>query len=151
MIIAYRASSSATFAAGMPVFLDGSSVYPASEFFWNTDLDTTQQDFSQAFMGIATGPKYQEGGLWRVDVELSPNVPIAYESDGFTISPGALLAPAEGSFQTLSDTQWTQVATPGRAVARAVSLDSPFATSGKLTIASAFHTGSSNVNAQVGT
>lgn len=151
MIIAYPASSSATFAAGMPVFLDGINVFPASEFAWNTDLQTTLADFSKVFVGIATGPRFITSVGWKVNVEVSPNVPIAFTAKALQPIVGRMYAPAEGNIEQLSDTEWQQVVSPGQAVARCIGVDSQFGLTGTLTIASSIHTGSSNINAQLGT
>jgi hypothetical protein len=143
-----RVDSGTVLEAGDMVFLDTDDVKPASDFTWDTDLATTQSAFAAAFIGIAH-QQSADGDTDDVSVDLSPHAVYEFDVNSATYEVGDQLAPDEQS-QTLMNQQLEAIGSGADAIARAAEYKAAAATALRVTFASAFHTGSSNVNAAIG-
>ncbi len=130
------------------LYLDGTEARPAGEFPWDTDLATTQAQFADQFLGIAH-ERSAEGESEPISVDLSPMSVYELEVDPAAYEVGQLLGPAEAS-GALQEQQLAAVASPGRAIARAVEFSTGEVSRLRVTFASAWATGSTNTNAALG-
>lgn len=143
-----RVESATVLEAGDMVYLDGNDVKPASAFDWDTDLTTTQAAFAAVFLGIAH-QQSAAGNSDDVSIDLSPNAVYEFDVNSATYEVGDDLGPDELSGALMSQ-QLEAVASGTRAIARAAEYKAAAATTLRMSFASAFHPGSSNVNAAVG-
>jgi hypothetical protein len=143
-----RVDAATVIAAGDLVWLDGDDVKPASDFAWDTNLATTQAAFAAAFLGVAHTPS-AAGETDDVSVDVGPHSVYQFAVPSGTYEVGDDLGPDEGS-SSLQSQQLEAVASAANAIARAAEYKSAASTLLKVTFASAFHTGSSNVNAAIG-
>jgi len=130
------------------LYLDSGTARPASEFTWDTDLATTQAAFADAFLGIAH-ERSEVGETEPISVDISPQAIYEFDLDASSYTLGDLLGPDEAT-STLMTQQLEAVGTTARAIARLVEITSGFVSKARVTFASAYSTGSANVNAQVG-
>ena len=145
----FRVASDTIIEVGDLIYIDNSNqAKPASDFSWNTNLPTTQADFSAVFAGIAYS-RSADGDTNPVSVNVSPNSVYEADATSATFEVGTPLAPAEGS-STLTTQQLETVADPLNAIARAAEYHEQSSSRVRFTIASAFHTASANINASLG-
>jgi hypothetical protein len=148
VLVRGKVDSATVIDPGDLVYLDGDDVKPASAFPWTTNLATTQESFAEKFLGVA-----QEGSAAGSTAPISIDVGSAsvYE---FACAAGAYelgddLGPDEAS-GSLMDQQLEAVSAAGRGIARAVESTGAGATRLRVTLASAYFTGSANANAALG-
>lgn len=134
--------------AGDLVFLDEDDVKPAADFPWDTDLATTQASFAATFLGIAHQQSFA-GEAGDLSIDLSPHAVYEFDVNPAAYEVGDRLGPDESS-STLMNQQLEAVGAAGLAIARAAEYRPASASRLRVTFASAFHTGSSNVHAQIG-
>ncbi|MCA9040451.1 MAG: hypothetical protein KDA65_08900 [Planctomycetaceae bacterium] len=147
-LIKVRVDSTTVIEAGDLVFLDTDDVKPASDFNWDTDLGTTQASFAAVFLGVAHQCS-ANGDTDPISVDVSPHSVYEFDVAASTYEVGDLLGPDESSSE-LHDQQLEGVASGGLAIARAVEYRSSSSSLLRVNFASAFHTGSANVNAAMG-
>lgn len=133
--------------AGDLVWLDSGQAKPASDFTWTVNLATTQALFAAAFLGIAQEPS-PEGESTPISVDISPSSVYEFDAASASYALGATLGPDESS-STLMDQQ-LEAATAVNSIARTVEKSDGTVTKVRVSFASAYHTGSSNVNASIG-
>ena len=142
-----RVDSATEISAGDMVFLDTDDVKPASSFTWSTDLATTQGAFAAAFLGIAHQPS-EVGETDPISVDVSPQAIYEFDVVSAAYEVGALLGP-DGSSSLLVN-QRLKAAVAASAIARSAEYQGSGTTALRVMFASAFHTGSGNVNSAVG-
>jgi hypothetical protein len=130
------------------VYLDTDDVKPAADFPFDTDLATTRGAFAAVFLGVCHQPS-AEGESNDVSIDLSPLSVYEYEVDSATFEVGDLLAP-DGDSDEIVSQRLAKVASAAQAIARSAEYKASAATLLRMQFASAFHTGSSNVNAALG-
>src|SRR5690606_12988884 len=130
------------------VYLDVGSARPASEFTWDTNLATTQAAFADMFLGIAHEGS-ADGDTNPISIDISPHSDYEFDLDAGTYALGDLLGPDEAGTSLMTQ-QLEAVAAAARAIARIVELTTGTVSKSRVTFASAFSTGSANVNAQIG-
>ena len=143
-----RVDAGTVIEAGDMVYLDTDDVKPAGDFPWTTNLATTQGSFAGVFLGVA----YQasaEGESDPISVDVSPLSIYEYGVSSGTFEVGALLGPDESS-STLHPQQLEGVANGGLAIARSAEYKASASSLLRVNFASAFFTGSGNVNASIG-
>ncbi|MEM1060984.1 MAG: hypothetical protein AAF532_02845 [Planctomycetota bacterium] len=130
------------------IYLDVGAAKPAGDFPWDTDLATTQGGFAAAFLGVAHSPS-ADGDTEDVSVDVSPTSVYEFDVTSAAYAVGATLGPADGGSSTLAS---ASLSAAGATSAVGVSAEAVPGGSTKLRVqfASAFHPGSSNVNAAVG-
>lgn len=143
-----RVDADTVIEAGDLVFLDNDDAKPASEFTWTSNLATTQAAFAAAFLGVAHQAS-AAGDTDPVSVDVSPFSVYEMNVAAGTYEVGDLLSPDESS-STLMCQQLEAVASGGLGIARAAEYKASSSTRLRVTFASAFHTASSNVNAELG-
>ena len=132
------------------VFLDSDDVKPASSFTWDTDLATTQSAFAAVFMGVAH-EQSADGDTEPISVDLSPDAVYEFDVASATYEVGDLLGPdKDGGNNNLMDQQLEAVASDSLGIARAAEYKAAAATALRVMLASAYYTGSANVNANLG-
>lgn len=144
----FRVDADTVIEAGDLVYLDGDDVKPASAFPWDTDLATTQAAFAAAFVGVAH-QQSRAGETDDISVDLSPHAVYEFDVNPAAYEVGDVLAPDESS-NTLMNQQLEAVASGTLGIARAAEYKPASASRLRITIASAFHTGSANANAALG-
>jgi hypothetical protein len=143
-----RVDSGTVLEAGDLVYLDSDDVKPASDFTWTSDLATTQSAFAASFLGV-THQQSASGDTDDVSVDLSPHSVYEFDVNSATYEVGDELSPDEDS-STLMNQQLEAVASGTLAIARATEFKASSASTLRVTFASAFYTGSANVNAAIG-
>lgn len=141
-----RVDANSVIAAGDLVWLDGDDAKPASDFPWTTDLATTQAAFAEKFLGVA----HQQSAAGQTDpisVDVSPLSVYEFDAAAAPYEVGQPLGPDESGSTLLN--QQLESATAANAIARSAEY-SPSASTLRVTFASAFMTGSGNVNADLG-
>lgn len=133
--------------AGDMVWLDTDDAKPASDYTWSSDLATTQAGFAAKFLGIAQEPS-AAGETDDILVDVSPDSVYEFQCASATHVVGAPMGPDLVGSETLGD-QTLEAAVATSAVARCAETTGT-ATKVLATFASAYHTGSGNVNANVG-
>jgi hypothetical protein len=122
-------------------------VKPASDFTWDTDLATTQGGFAAVFVGVAYEAS-ADGDTADISVDVSADT--VYEMDcasaSFKVSDP--VGPAKQTGNALED-QKVVAAAAAASVGRVQETVSA-STKVKVSFASAYHTGSANVNAALG-
>ncbi|REJ95477.1 MAG: hypothetical protein DWQ34_06125 [Planctomycetota bacterium] len=142
-----RVDSATVIEAGDLVWLDGDDAKPASDFTWTTDLATTQAAFAAKFLGVA----HQQSAAGDVDpisVDVSPHSVYEFDANSAAYEIGAPLGPDEQSSALMN--QQLEAAAAANAVARAAESTPGAQATLRVTIASAYATGSANVNAALG-
>lgn len=134
--------------AGDLVYLDGDDVKPASAFPFTTDLATTQGNFAAVFLGIAHQPS-TVGQVDPLSIDLSPLSVYEFNVDPATFELGDKLA-CDGNSDGLETQQLIKVTNAAHAIARAAEYKATTSPLLRVQFASAFHVGSSNVNAALG-
>jgi hypothetical protein len=148
MLQKFRVDSPSVIEPGDLLFLDETVVRPAHEFPWQTDLATTQQSFAAAFVGIAH-EQSAAGDETPISVDVSSISVYEFDVPAQTFEFGGLLGPdAVGTL--LQDQQLHAVGLPGQAIARTVQYTDALMSRVRVSFASAFTTGSANVNAAIG-
>jgi len=143
-----RVDAGTVIEAGDMVYLDTDDVKPAGDFTWTTDLATTQGAFAAAFLGIA----YQCSGDGETDpisIDVSPLSVYEYGVNSATYEVGSLLGPDSASSE-LTSQQLEGVASAGLAIARSAEFKASASNLLRVNFASAFFTGSGNVNSAIG-
>lgn len=133
--------------AGDLVWLDSGEVKPAADFEWDTNLATTQAAFAAAFLGVAQEPS-PEGESTPISVDISPSSVYEFVAASAAYALGAPLGPDESSSTLMN--QQLEAAVAASAIARTVEKSDGTVTKVRVSFASAYHTGSSNVNAALG-
>ncbi len=144
----FRVDSGTVIEAGDLVFLDGDDIKPASSFAWNSDLATTQADFAAKFAGVA----HQSSSLGQTDdvsVDVSPMSIYEFDVNSTTYEVGDALSADELS-SSLMNQQLEAVGSDDLGIARASEYRASSSSRLRVSFASAFHSGSSNVNAELG-
>lgn len=145
-----RVDSATVIEKGDLVYLDTDDVKPASSFTWDTDLATTQAAFAAAFLGVAH-EQSASGDTDPISVDLSPDAVYEFDVASATYEVGDMLGPdKDGGNNKLMDQQLEAVASGGLGIARAAEYKAAAATALRVTLASAYYTGSANVNANLG-
>lgn len=144
----YPVLSATVIAKGDMLFLDSGTVKPAASFTWDTNIATTQASFAAAFVGIAYTAS-ANGETDPVQVDVSSESVWEFDMASATMLVGAPMGPAKASGNALEN-QKIVSATATSCIFRASDNYASATTRGKVTMASAYHTGSSNVNANVG-
>lgn len=147
-LIKVRVDSGTVIEAGDLVYLDVDDVKPASDYPWDTNLVTTQASFAAVFLGVAHQPS-ADGETESVSVDVSPLSVYEFDTQSATYEMGDLLGPDENA-STLTSQQFEAVASSGDAIARAMQYKATSSSMLRVSIASAFHVGSANVNAGIG-
>lgn len=143
-----RVDSGTVIEAGDLVYLDTDDVKPASDFPWDTDLATTQADFAASFLGVAH-QQSADGDTEDVSVDLSPLAVYEFDVNQATYEVGDELGPDENASK-LMDQQLEAIASGGAGIARAAEYKANQASTLRVLLASAYHTGSANANAAIG-
>lgn len=133
--------------AGDLVWLDGNRARPAADFAWTTDLATTQSAFAEVFLGIAHQPS-AAGESSPISVDVSPDAVYEMDVSPGTFTLGQALGPDELSQGLMS--QQLEAAAAAQAIARCAEFTGNSVSTVRVTLASAFHTGSGNAHAAVG-
>ena len=142
-----RVDSGTVISAGDLVWLDADDAKPASAFAWNTDLATTQSDFAAKFLGVAHQSS-QSGDTDPISVDLSPHSVYEFDVNTASYELGDVLGPDELSSTLMN--QQLEAAVAGSGIARAVEYTPSASGTLRVTLASAYATGSGNVNAEIG-
>ena len=143
-----RVDSATVIEVGDLVFLDGDDAKPASDFTWTTDLATTQAAFAASFLGIAH-QQSAAGDTDDVSVDVSPTSVYEFDAASATYELGDALGSDELS-STLESQKLEAVGSTSLGVARAAEYKAAASTRLRVTFASAYHCGSSNLNASLG-
>lgn len=133
--------------AGDLVWLDSGEAKPAADFEWTTNLATTQAAFAAAFLGVAQEPS-PDGESSPISVDVSPSSVYEFVTATASYDLGAPLGPDEASSTLMN--QQLEAAVAASAIARAAEASTSSTSRLRVTFASAFHSGSSNVNAALG-
>lgn len=144
----YPVASATVIAIGDMVWSNSGEVKPAADYTWDTNLATTQGTFAAAFVGIARTPS-AAGETTNVQVDVSPDAIYECDQASATIDIGTPVGPAKASGNALEN-QKIVAATATSCIGRAASDHQSAATRIRVNFASAFHTASANVNANVG-
>ena len=142
-----NAAANSVIEAGDLIWLDGQVARPASEFTWNTDLATTQADFATSFLGVAHQPSASGSGD-PITVDISPSSVYEFDTSAATFTLGDTLGCDENAAALMN--QQLEHAAAAQAIARAAESTGSGTTSVRVTLSSAYCTGSSNVNAAIG-
>lgn len=143
-----RVDSDTVLHAGDVVYLDTDDVKPASDFPFTTNLATTRGNFAAVFLGVCHQAS-AAGETAPVSVDLSPLSVYEFDVDPSTFEVGSKLA-CDGDSDGLSRQTLAKVSSAADAIARAAEYQAAAASLLRVQFASAFHTGSSNVNAALG-
>lgn len=143
-----RVDAATVIEAGDLVWLNTDDARPASAFPWTTNLATTQAAFAEKFLGVAH-QQSKAGDSDPISVDVSPNSVYEFDAHPATYELGALLGPDEAS-STLMSQRLEAVGAAGNAIARAAEYTPGSQGTLRVTFASAYSTGSANVNAAVG-
>ena len=143
-----RVDSDTVIDAGDLVWLDTDDAKPAADFTWTTDLATTQGNFAAAFLGVAHQSS-AAGETSDISVDLSPFSVYEFDVGSDTYELGGLLGPSHGT-NVLTNQKLETVASSGLAIARAAEYKAAASALLRVQFASAFHSASANVNADVG-
>lgn len=141
-----RVDADTVIAAGDLVWLDGDDAKPASDFPWTTNLQTSQAAFAAKFLGVS----HQQSAAGQTDpisVDVSPLSVYEFDAAAAAYEVGQPLGPSEDSSSLMS--QQLAAAVAASAIARSAEY-SPSAATLRVTFASAYCTGSGNVNADIG-
>lgn len=144
----YPVASATVIAIGDMVWSNSGEVKPNADYTWDTNLATTQGTHAAAFVGIALTPS-AAGETNNVQVDVSPESVYEVDMASATIDIGTPVGPAKASGNALEN-QKVVAATATSCIGRAASDHQSATTRVLVTFASAFHTSSSNVNANVG-
>ncbi len=143
-----RVDASSVIEAGDLVYLDGDDAKPASALTWDTNLATTQAAFAAVFLGVAHQSS-DEGESSPISVDVSATSVYEFDVASGTYEVGAVLGP-DASGTALMSGQLEGVVSRDLGIARSVEYRGSGATKLRVQFSSAFHTGSSNVNAGLG-
>jgi hypothetical protein len=144
----FRVDSGTVIEAGDLVYLDGDDVKPAASFTWTTDLATTQAAFAAQFAGVAHQSS-ASGQTADISVDVSPMSIYEFDVNSAAYEVGDVLAPDE-LLSAIMSQQLESVASANLGIARASEYRASSSSRLRVTFASAYHSGSSNVNAEVG-
>lgn len=144
----YPVASATVISIGDMLWSNSGEVKPAADFTWDTNIATTQASFAALFVGIAVTPS-ASGETTNVQVDVSPEAVYECDQASATIDIGTPVGPAKASGNALEN-QKVVAATGTSCIGRAASDHQSATTRVRVTYASAFHTASSNVNANVG-
>lgn len=144
----YPVLSATVITKGDMLFLDSGTVKPAASFTWDTNIATTQAGFAAVFVGIAYTAS-ASGETDPVQVDVSAESVWEFDMASATLVVGTPMGPAKASGNALEN-QKVVAAVAASSVFRASENYASATTRGKVTLASAYHTGSGNVNANVG-
>ncbi len=143
-----RVDSGTVIEAGDLVYLDGDDVKPAADFPFTTDLATTQGNYAAAFLGIAH-QQSADGDTDDLSIDFSPHAVYEMNVNAANYEVGDRLGPDELSAALMSQ-QLEAVPSADLAIARATEYKTSATSLLRVTLASAFHSGSGNINAQIG-
>lgn len=141
-----RVDSGTVIEAGDLLWLDTDDAKPASAFTWDTNLATTQAAFAAKFLGVAH-QQSPSGETAPISVDVSPHSVYEFDVASASYEVGAPLGPDNVSTALMD--QQLEAASAVNAIARAAEY-SGTTTVLRVTFASAYATGSSNVNANIG-
>lgn len=141
-----RVDSATVIEAGDLVWLDGDDAKPASDFAWTTDIAATQAAFAAKFLGVAH-QQSRDGDTDPISVDVSPHSVYEFDVPSAAYEVGQTLGPDESAAQLMN--QQLESALAANSIARAAEY-APIATTLRVTLASAWATGSGNVNASIG-
>ena len=133
--------------AGDLVWLDGDDAKPASDFAWTSDLATTQAAFAAKFLGVSH-QQSAAGDTEPVSVDVGPHSIYEFDVNSAAYEIGAPLGPDEQSSALMN--QQLEAAAAGSAIALAAEFTSGAQGTLRVSLASAYATGSANVNAALG-
>ncbi|CAB4162301.1 hypothetical protein UFOVP785_26 [uncultured Caudovirales phage] len=141
-------ASATVIAIGDGVYFNSGEVKPNADYTWDTNLATTQGTHAAAFWGIAVTPS-AAGETTNVQVDVSPESVYEVDMASATIDIGTAVGFAKASGNALEN-QKVVAATATSCIGRAASDHQSATTRVRVTFASAYHTASANVNANVG-
>ena len=144
----YPVASATVIAIGDMVWSNSGEVKPAADYTWDTNLATTQGTFAAAFVGIARTAS-AAGETTNVQGDVSPEAVYEMDQASATIDIGTPVGPAKASGNALEN-QKVVASTGTSCIGRAAADYQSATTRVRVTLASAYHTASSNVNANVG-
>lgn len=143
-----RVDAETVIEAGDLVWLDGDDAKPAADFPWDTNLATTQAAFAAVFLGVAH-QQSQAGDTEPISVDVGPHSVYEFDVASAAYELGDALGPDESS-STLMNQQLEGVGNATAAIARAAEYTPGSQSTLRVTLASAYSSGSANVNAAVG-
>ena len=143
-----RVDSGTVLEAGDLVYLDADDVKPAKDFPWTTDLATTQGAFAAVLVGVCH-QQSADGETDDVSVDLSPLSVYEFDVNADVYEVGDALGPDEQASKLMNQ-QLETVANAAQGIARAAEYKAASSSLLRVTLASAFHAGSANVNAALG-
>jgi hypothetical protein len=141
-----RVDSATVIEAGDLVWFDTDDAKPASAFAWTTNLATTQGNFAAKFLGVAH-QQSKDGDTDPISVDVSPHSVYEFDVASAAYEVGQPLGPDENTSKLMNQQLESAIATS--AIARAAEY-APTTSTLRVTLASAYATGSSNVNASIG-
>jgi hypothetical protein len=147
-LVSVRVDAATVIEVGDLLFLDTDDAKPASAFPWNTNLATTQSDFAAQFLGVAH-EQSKSGDTAPISVDVGSDAVYELDAASATYELGDTLGPDKDTGNQLLDQQ-LEAAVGTSSIARAVESKPAAATSLRVSFASAYYAGSSNVNAHVG-
>lgn len=144
----YPVASATVIAIGDLVWSNSGEVKPAADFTWDTNIATTQASYAALHVGVARTPS-ASGETTNVQVDVSPMAVYEFDQASAAIDIGTPVGPAKASGNALEN-QKVVAATGTSCIGRAAADYQSATTRVRITLASAFDTASSNVNANVG-
>lgn len=141
-----RVDADTVLSAGDLVWLDGNDAKPAADFPWTTNLAASQAAFAEKFLGIA----HQQSAAGQSDpisVDVSPLSVYEFDAAAAAYEVGQPLGPDENAGSLMN--QQLEAAAAANAIGRAAEY-APSTATLRVTFASAYATGSGNVNANLG-
>lgn len=142
----YPVASASVVNLGDAVYMD-TTAKANGDYTWDTNLATTQGTHAAVFIGIAHTAS-ASGETDNIQVNVNPETVYEVDCASATFLPGALVGFAKQSGNLL-EPQKVAAAISTSSVGR-VETGVTSATRVRVTFASAYHTASSNVNANVG-
>lgn len=143
-----RVDSGTVLEAGDMVYLDTNDVKPAASFPFTTNIATTRGNFAAVFLGVCHQPS-AAGETADVSIDLSPSAVYEFNVVGATYEIGDPMAP-DGDSDSIESQRLAKVGAVTQAIGRAAEYKAATSTLLRVQFASAFHVGSSNVNATLG-
>lgn len=146
-LVKVRVDADTIIHAGDLVYLDTDDAKPASDFPWDTNLATTQAAFAAKFLGVAH-QQSPAGENAPISIDVSPLSVYEFDTSSAAYEVGTPLGPDEQSSTLMS--QQLETATAANSIARAAEYKPASSTTLRVTLASAYHTASTNTNATLG-
>jgi len=145
----YPVASATVINIGDMVWTNSGEVKAAGDFTWTTDLATTRANFAALFVGIARTPS-AAGETTNVQVDVSPEAVYEIDQASAAIDIGTPIGPAKQSGNLLESQKVVATGDATTCIGYAAYDYQSATTRVRVTFASARHSASSNVNANVG-